>query len=47
MNILSLRCDNLFMFMDFSIDFTYKKQRKIASLKSASRMHYFPILKFL
>lgn len=27
MNILSLRCDNLFMFKDFFVDFTYKRKR--------------------
>lgn len=27
MNVLSLSCDNLFMFKDFSVDFTYKRKR--------------------
>lgn len=42
MNILSLRCDNLFMFKDFSIDFTYKKQRKNRKFEICEQDALFP-----
>ena len=42
MNILSLRCDNLFMFKDFSIDFTYKKQKKNRKFEICKQDALFP-----